>query len=101
VKATVVDNVQLSRYEIVHDGALAGFAEYQRAAGVIMFTHTEIDEAFAGKGLASILIKHALDDARGAGVAVLPACPFVRGYIAKHPEYLDLVPEDRRAHYEL
>jgi hypothetical protein len=101
VKATVVDNVQLRRYEIVHDGALAGFAEYERADGVVTFTHTQIDEAFAGKGLASILIKHALDDARAAGAAVLPECPFVRGYIAKHPEYLDLVPEDRRAHYEL
>jgi hypothetical protein len=101
VKATVVDNVQLSRFEIVHDGALAGFAEYERSDGVITFTHTEIDEAFAGKGLASILIKHALDDARAAGVAVLPVCPFVRGYIAKHPEYLDLVSEDRRAQYEL
>ena len=60
-----------------------------------------IDDAFAGKGLASTLIKHALNDARGAGVAVLPQCPFVKGYIEKHPEYLDLVPEDRRAHFGL
>jgi uncharacterized protein len=99
--ATVVDNVQLHRYEVVHDGALAGYAQYTRSAGAIMFTHTAIEDAFAGKGLASTLIKHALNDARGAGVAVLPQCPFVKGYIAKHPEYLDLVPEDRRAHFGL
>jgi predicted GNAT family acetyltransferase len=99
--ATVVDNVQLQRYEVVHDGALAGFAEYRRSTGSILFTHTEIDDAFTGKGLASTLIKHALNDARGAGVAVLPQCPFVKGYIEKHPEYLDLVPEERRAHYGL
>jgi uncharacterized protein len=99
--ATVVDNVQLHRYEVVHDGALAGFAEYRRSTGSILFTHTEIDAAFEGKGLASTLVKHALNDARSAGVAVLPQCQFVKGYIEKHPEYLDLVPEDRRADFGL
>jgi predicted GNAT family acetyltransferase len=99
--ATVVENVQLHRYEVVHDGALAGFADYQRSEKSILFTHTVIDDAFAGKGLASTLIRHALNDARAAGFAVLPQCPFVKGYIGKHPEYLDLVPEDRRAHFGL
>jgi hypothetical protein len=102
VKATVVDNVQRHHYEVVHDGALAGFAAYrletfvgadQQPRDVIAFTHTEIDEPFAGLGLASTLIKHALEDSRSKGLAVLPYCPFVRGYIAKHPEYQDLVPE--------
>ncbi len=99
--ATVVDNVQLHRYEVVHDGALAGHAEYRRAEGSITFTHTRIDDAFAGKGLASTLVKHALNDARAEGVAVLPQCSFVKGYIAKHPEYLDLVPADRREEFGL
>jgi uncharacterized protein len=34
--------------------------------------------------------------------AVLPFCPFVRGYISKHPdEYLDLVPRDLREDFEM
>ncbi|PRY37302.1 GNAT family N-acetyltransferase [Umezawaea tangerina] len=98
---TVVDNVQLHRYEVVHDGALAGYAQYERGEGTITFTHTVIDEAFGGKGLGSTLVRHVLDDARHAGTAVLPACPFVRGYIGKHPDYLDLVPPDRRAEFAL
>ncbi|WNV84379.1 GNAT family N-acetyltransferase [Umezawaea sp. Da 62-37] len=98
---TVVDNVQLHRYEVVHDGALAGYAQYERGEGTITFTHTVIDDAFGGKGLASTLVKHVLNDARDAGIAVLPACPFVRGYIGKHPEYLGLVLEDRRAEFDL
>jgi hypothetical protein len=32
---------------------------------------------------------------------VLPFCPFIRGYIQRHPAYLDLVPDDRRAEFEL
>jgi predicted GNAT family acetyltransferase len=51
--------------------------------------------------LASKLVRTALSEARSDGLAVLPFCPFVRGYIAGHSEYLDLVPEDTRARFEL
>jgi predicted GNAT family acetyltransferase len=96
-----------SRYEISVDGECAGFTRYRgydkRSArpGEIVFLHTEIDDSFSGQGLGSTLIRYALDDARKKGLAVIPYCPFVRGFIAKHEDYLDLVPEDRRAEFEL
>ena len=27
---------------------------------------------------------------------MIPLCPFISAYIGKHPEYLDLVPEESR-----
>jgi predicted GNAT family acetyltransferase len=96
-----------NRYEISADGKPAGFTEYagpgsrQAAPGEIAFLHTEIDPAFGGQGLGGRLITFVLDDARKQGLAVIPYCPFVRSYIAKHPEYLDLVPADRRGEFEL
>jgi uncharacterized protein len=92
MSAAVRDAPQAQRYEIHADGTLAGFAEYRRRPGLIAFTHTEVDDAYEGRGLASALIRHALDQARGEGLAVLPFCPFVNGYIARHAEYADLVP---------
>jgi uncharacterized protein len=80
---------------------VAGFADYQLSPGEILFTHTEIDDAYEGKGLGSVLVRHALDDARERGLAVLPMCPFVRGWIGKHEDYLDLVPPKARAKYRL
>ncbi|MFD5436489.1 GNAT family N-acetyltransferase [Kitasatospora sp. NPDC127067] len=44
-----------------------------------------------------MLARGALDDARARGLHVLPYCPFIRGWIRKHPEYADLVPEASRA----
>ena len=32
-----------------------------------------------------------LDIVRAQGLTVKPLCPFVAGYIAKHPEYADLL----------
>ncbi|MGW2400767.1 GNAT family N-acetyltransferase [Kitasatospora sp. NPDC001664] len=95
----VADNAEKSRFEIHQDGQLAGFAEYHRSAGEIAFIHTEIDPAFEGRGLAGQLARQALDSAREQGLAVLPYCPFIRGWITKHPEYVDLVPASHRARF--
>ncbi|MFF5212840.1 GNAT family N-acetyltransferase [Streptosporangium sp. NPDC000396] len=95
----VVDNPRASRFEIVVDGETAGFAVYKPAGTKLAFTHTEIDPRFEGRGLGSILARGALDAARAAGKPVLPFCPFIRGYIQRHPDYLDLVPPDQRARF--
>ena len=97
----VHDAPERSRYEITVDDELAGFAEYERHHDSIAFTHTEIDSRFEGRGLASQLIRAALDAVRATGTPVLPFCPFVRGFIERHPDYLELVPENRRAAFDL
>lgn len=98
---SVVDNPDKSRFEITDDGELAGFAEYYRYENELAFIHTEIDPAFGGRGLGSVLARAALDAAREQGVAVLPYCPFIRGWLGKHPDYVDLVPEAQRARFDL
>lgn len=54
-----------------------------------------------GRGVGSQLARHALDDARARGLAVVPDCPFLNDYLSKHPEYADLVPADLRARFGL
>ena len=97
----VLDVPDRSRYEIRVDGEVAGFTEYRRRPGLIAFIHTLVDPRFEGQGLASQLVRTALSEARSDGLSVLPFCPFVRAYIAGHPEYLDLVPPDMRAKFDL
>jgi predicted GNAT family acetyltransferase len=101
VATEVTDNPDENRFEIRADGELAGFAAYERSPGTISFRHTEIDDRFGGKGLGSELARNALDAVRAEGLAVLPFCPFISGWIRKHPEYLDLVPEDQHERFGL
>ena len=98
---TVLDRSEQHRYEIDRDGESVGVLEYRLRTGAIALMHTEVPAEYGGQGLASRLIRHALDDARRRDLAVLPYCPFVRTYIEKHSEYLDLVPADRREEFEL
>ena len=87
----VSDQPENRRYEARVDGALDGFAQYSRDDVTVTFTHTEVDDAFEGQGVASTLVREALDDVRRQGLSVRPLCPFVRAYLQRHPEYADLV----------
>ncbi|RCW46301.1 hypothetical protein DFQ14_102604 [Halopolyspora algeriensis] len=97
----VIDNPERARFEVHADEEVAGFAEYRTHQQVIELLHTEVDSRFEGRGLGSLLIGGVLDTARQRELAVLPYCPFIRGWIGKHPEYVDLVPQDRRSEFEL
>lgn len=97
----IADNPDAERYEVFADGELAGFVTYRLQDGRIALRHTEVDDAFEGQGVGSALVSGVLDDARARGLAVLPFCPFVRSYIQRHPEYLELVPSDERKRFGL
>ncbi len=86
----VRDNPAQHRYEIAVDGDLAGFAVYYLEKERIVFIHTEVAVAYEGRGLGSRLARQALDDVRGRGLRVVPACPFFARFIKLHPEYQDL-----------
>lgn len=89
----VSDASESLRYEATIDGLLAGFAEYELDGerGRIVFTHTEVLPDFEGRGVASALVRHALDDVRSrGGLRVVPRCPFFRSWIDSHPDYADL-----------
>lgn len=85
----VRDNTERRRFELDAGGHIA-FSEYSRDGGVLTVMHTEVPPVLNGKGIGSALVRGLLDIARAQGLKVVPKCPFVSGYIDKHPEYADL-----------
>ncbi|WP_280462636.1 GNAT family N-acetyltransferase [Nocardia carnea] len=86
-ESTVVRNADKDRYEVFYDGGLAGFAEYTDRGTETVFTHTEVDSAFEGKGLGSKLAAFAIRDTVDRGHRIRPECPFIRSYLERHSEY--------------
>jgi predicted GNAT family acetyltransferase len=78
------------RFSIAVDGQTVGFTEFTDRDGQRVFTHTEVDDAFEGRGLATILIGEALQSTRDAGLRVVPVCEMVAAYIDKHEEFKDI-----------
>lgn len=93
---TVTDNTAGSRYELLVDGELAAFVQYELRGNVTDLVHTETVTGQEGKGLAGVLVAGVLDDIRSRGRQIRPTCPYVRRYLSKHPEHHDLVPEGLR-----
>ena len=98
---SILKNDELNRFEIYSDGELAGFAEFKVSNQMISYTHTEIDPKFGGQGLGSQLIKEALDEALEQDLQVAPYCSFVSAYMKNSEKYLHLVPESKRASFNL
>ena len=82
------------RYRVLVDGQDAGEQVYRMVDGRRVFIHTEIDEQYEGHGLAGKVTEHALAQARAEGTKIVPLCPYVRGYLERHPEDADLVDND-------
>jgi len=92
LRPEVTDVPSRRRYEArLPDGAVAGFAEYLLAGEMVVFTHTEVDPAYEGKGVGGAIVRASLDHVRSRGLVVLPLCPFYQGWIHRHPDYQDLV----------
>ncbi|MGW6456012.1 GNAT family N-acetyltransferase [Streptomyces sp. NPDC055078] len=93
----VSDVPEAKRYEARVEGEsrAAGVAEYIRTTDLVAFVHTEVSPEHEGRGVGAALARTALDDARAANLRVLATCPFVAGWIARHPEYQDLLYQSR------
>ena len=82
----LIDNVALHQYEF-RIGDLIPRIEYIKTKnGEIYLTHTEVPSALEGKGVGSSLVRLALEDIERQQLRLVPLCPFVAGYVQKHPE---------------
>lgn len=85
----VRDNKAQSRFELDVEGKTA-FANYRLTPQAVVITHTETPAALRGRGIASELVKGALELIRADGRKVVAGCSFVVDYLRRHPEYQDL-----------
>jgi uncharacterized protein len=82
----VVNNEEKKRFEVVL-GDDTALLQYQQAGNNIIYTHTEVPEAFEGRGIGTKLAHAAMEYAKEKGFKVQALCPFVGKYVHEHPEY--------------
>lgn len=86
----VRDNKDRSRFELDVGNEIA-FANYRLTPSAVIITHTETPRTLRGRGIASELVKGALELIRGDGKKVIAGCGFVVDYLDRHPEDADLL----------
>lgn len=85
-KLEVVHNPEKKRFEI-QIGDQISMVKYVMGSKEIIFTHTEVPEAFEGRGIAGKMAKAAIEYAKEHGLRIRPMCPYIAEYIKRHPEY--------------
>lgn len=86
MELSITKNIEKKRYEAALDGSFA-FIDYLVAKDAVYLTHTEVPQAFEGKGIGSKLVVFALEDIEKNDQKLAPLCPFVAAYIRRHPEW--------------
>jgi predicted GNAT family acetyltransferase len=87
----LIDNTGKKQYEF-HVGEYTPKIEYIKSNnGEIYLTHTEVPVALEGQGIGSQLVEKALKNIEKQGLRLVPLCPFVAGYIKKHPEWKKII----------
>ncbi|OBH27293.1 acetyltransferase [Mycobacterium sp. E342] len=87
-EATV--SLEDGRYTIAVEGKQVGLADFADRGDQRVFYHTEIDPAYGGRGLATILVEEALNEARDEGKRIVPVCSMIGTVLKKHPEFDDI-----------
>ena len=90
-RTDVVDVPARSRYEVRRDGELVGHLDYEATGRHRVLTHTVVDPAHGGQGVATTLVREVLADVRARGLTITPECSFVAHRLRVHPEDRDLV----------
>ncbi|WBL19192.1 GNAT family N-acetyltransferase [Citricoccus sp. NR2] len=97
---------QDDRFAVIVDDTRAGYTIYvdhEAADGTVerIFPHTTVQEEYAGQGLASVLVRGALEATIAAGARIVPVCPYVKGWIEKHPDFASHVVAPTPTHLQL
>lgn len=86
----LIDNTDKSRFEVEIEDKMA-IMDYKKKDSKLYILHTEVPKEFEGKGIASAMVKKVLNLIKEKDMKLVSLCPFVSGYIKRHPEYKSLV----------
>ena len=56
------------------------------SGALVIADHTSVSDDLRGQGIAKALAERLVADARAAGQKILPLCPYMKGYMDRHPD---------------
>ncbi|WP_371226709.1 GNAT family N-acetyltransferase [Roseovarius sp. 2305UL8-3] len=75
----------------IDDGPEAELTYSKAGEALIIIDHTGVPDVYRGKGVGVALVAHAVEEARAAGVKILPLCPFAAAQFRRHAEWHDIL----------
>ncbi len=83
-------NEEENQYEFDIDDQKA-ILQYVKEGPALVLVHTGVPPNLENQGIAHQLVEKSLDDIRSKNEKIIPVCPYVTTFIARNPQYEDLV----------
>lgn len=90
----IVRNTDQNQFELHHEGAVVATLTYEYDGDATVLTRVQVEDRYSGQGVAAHFTEGVLAQLRANSEAVIPQCPYVRGFIVKNPQWRDIVPPD-------
>ncbi len=90
---SVIHDPERRRFLVRELGHEAYLEYYELPDGSLDYSHTYTPNEIRGRGIATAIIRQALEYARTKGKQVIPSCPFVQTYADRHREYAPVIAE--------
>ncbi len=87
----LVDNPEMHRFELPLGNEEVAAAYYRLEGGRLVIIHTDVPFQLSGRGIGSRLAALVFEEARRRGIKLVIRCPFFSAFVARHPEYSELV----------
>ncbi len=92
------NNEKNGSFEAFIDGNHAGLMTYTWAGEErFIIDHTEVEEAYNGKGVGKEMLLAAVDFARKNSKTIIPLCPFAKATFQKHEDLQDVLVNQTQA----
>lgn len=76
---------ELSRFVVVYAEKWVGRMDYVLYGENAHLVHTEVDPAWRGRQIASVLTEFAITELMAEGLRIVAECPFAVAYLKRHP----------------
>lgn len=87
----ILHDPEHKRFELPCANGDRAVLEYTVGKNHVVFHHTHVPESMRGAGIAAMLTRAALEEARKLGWKIVPACSYTAAFISRHPEFGDLL----------
>ena len=81
----------LDRSAAYDRGKQIGECDYDVSEGKWVISHTFVDPAYEGKGIARKLVLKVVEAARARNVRIIPACSYARRMLTESPDFQDVL----------
>lgn len=87
----IVFNIDTKQSNAIFNNEIIGECEFEINDSILYITHTGVRQEFGGRGIAKLLVKSIIEEARNRNIKIVPICSYAQKMMLNNEEYSDIL----------